>query len=122
MSTDYSYDDQGQFFPFFFVTIATLVAVPVTYSVLKKSTQLESTAPRIDSSFKPKDGDLVDGQRRRQKKRERKLKRIILASLGWAFIVFNVWWIVNTQRIVPKIWDPYEILDVSRVSILSFHL
>ncbi|KAF2150828.1 translocation protein sec63 [Myriangium duriaei CBS 260.36] len=116
MSTDYSYDDQGQFFPFFFVTLSALVVIPVTYSVLKPSTQLESTAPKIDSSFKPKDGDLVEGQKRRQKKRERKLKRMLLAVAGWAFIAFNVWWMVNTQRLVPKIWDPYEILDVKRGS------
>lgn len=114
MSTDYSYDDQGQFFPFFFVTLSALVVIPVTYSVLKPSTELESTAPKINSNFKPKEGDLVDFQKRRQKKRERKLKRIVLVVLGWAFIAFNVWWMLNTQRLVLKIWDPYEILDMSR--------
>jgi preprotein translocase subunit Sec63 len=37
MSTEYNYDDQGQFFPFFFVTVAGLVTLPVTYSLLKPS-------------------------------------------------------------------------------------
>lgn len=37
MSTEYNYDEQGQFFPFFFVTIAGLVTLPVTYSLLKPS-------------------------------------------------------------------------------------
>ena len=115
MSTDYSYDDQGQFFPFFFVTLSALVTIPVTYSALKPSNELESTAPKISSDFKPKDAELVENQRRKQKKKERRVKRLILAALGWAFIAVNVWWMVNTQRIAPKIWDPYEILDVSRV-------
>ncbi|PNS17304.1 hypothetical protein CAC42_6987 [Sphaceloma murrayae] len=113
MSNDYSYDQEGQFFPFFFVTLSALVVVPVTYSALKKSTELENTAPRIDSGFKPKDADLVEGQKRKQKKRERKLKRMILAVVGWAFIAFNVWWMINTTRSAPKIWDPYDILGIA---------
>ncbi|KAF4548674.1 putative translocation protein sec63 [Elsinoe fawcettii] len=113
MSSDYSYDDQGQFFPYFFVTLSALVVVPVTYSVLKKSTELESTAPRIESGFKPKDADLVEGQRRRQKKRERRLKRMILAVGGWLFIAFNIWWMINTTRTATKIWDPYDILGIA---------
>lgn len=116
MSTDYSYDDQGQFFPFFFVTLSALVVIPVTYSALKPSTQLESTAPKIISDYKPKDADSVEGQKRKQKKKERKLKRMILSVIGWAFIAFNVWWMMNTQRTALKLWDPYEILDVTRVS------
>ncbi|KAG8624364.1 hypothetical protein KVT40_007431 [Elsinoe batatas] len=113
MSSDYSYDDQGQFFPYFFVTLSALVVIPVTYSVLKKSTELENTAPRIDSGFKPKDADLVEEQRRRQKKRERKMKRIILAVGGWIFIAFNIWWMANTTRTSAKIWDPYDILGIA---------
>jgi len=116
MSTDYSYDDQGQFFPYFFVTVSALVIVPVTYSALKPRKELENTAPKIQSDFKPQHADLVDGQRRKQRKRERKVKRIILAAVGWAFIALNVYWMVTVQRTAPKIWDPYEILGVDRVS------
>ncbi|KAI4206026.1 MAG: hypothetical protein LQ346_001336 [Caloplaca aetnensis] len=35
MSTDYTYDEQGQFFPYFILTISALVTVPLTYSLLK---------------------------------------------------------------------------------------
>jgi len=116
MSTDYSYDDQGQFFPYFFVTVSALVIVPVTYSALKPRKELENTAPKIQSGFKPEHADLVDGQRRKQRKRERKVKRIILAAVGWAFIALNVYWMATVQRTAPKIWDPYEILGIDRVS------
>lgn len=37
MSQDYTYDEQGQFYPVFVLTVAALVAVPTTYSVLKPS-------------------------------------------------------------------------------------
>lgn len=115
MSTDYQYDDQGQFYPFFFVTLSALVVIPTTWSALKPSTELENTAPRIDSAFKPKDAEFVDNQRLRQKKRERRVKRLSLAIIGWLFIAVNIYLMITTQRTAPKIWNPYEILDVSMV-------
>jgi len=35
--TDYNYDEQGQFFPYFILTITTLVTVPTTISFLRPS-------------------------------------------------------------------------------------
>ena len=67
--TDYSYDAEGQFFPFFMLTIVGLVTIPLTYNVLKPSTELEQTAAKIESDFKPKDDDLIQAQRRRQKRK-----------------------------------------------------
>ncbi|KAJ4167174.1 secretory subunit [Fusarium oxysporum] len=32
MSSDYSYDEQGQFFPFFILTLTGIVTVPLTYT------------------------------------------------------------------------------------------
>src|SRR3954447_16483455 len=43
----------------------------------------ENTAPRIHSDFKPPHADLVEGQKRKQKRRERKLKRMIAVILGY---------------------------------------
>jgi translocation protein SEC63 len=37
MSTDYTYDDKGQFFPFFVLTLSGLVTLPLTYNLLKPS-------------------------------------------------------------------------------------
>ncbi|KAK8211439.1 secretory subunit [Zalaria obscura] len=112
MSSEYSYDEEGQFFPFFIVTVAGLVTIPVTYSLLRKSTDLENTAPRIKSSFQPEHADLIDGHRRKQKRRERKHKRMIAALVGWAMIAYMVYLMSVTARSTPKIWNPYEILDV----------
>lgn len=76
---------------------------------------LENTAPRIESSFTPEHVDLIEGQRRRQKRRERKLKRIIAAAVGWATIALMIYLMAVTTRSQPKIWDPYEILDIPMV-------
>ncbi|KAF1347755.1 molecular chaperone [Delphinella strobiligena] len=113
MSTEYNYDDQGQFFPFFFVTVAGLVTLPVTYSLLRPSkAELENTAPRIQSSYEPEHADLIEGQRRRQKRRERKVKRMIVAASGWAFMGLMIYLMSVTARSIPQIWDPYEILGI----------
>ncbi|CAF9925760.1 MAG: secretory subunit [Heterodermia speciosa] len=116
MSTDYNYDEQGQFFPYFILTIAGLITVPLSYSLLKPSKDLEITAPRIKSDFKPRDEDLIQGQKRKQWRRERRIKRIITVAVGYLVIAWMAYLIMVTKTTAPKIWDPYNILDISRSS------
>ncbi|ELR04353.1 secretory subunit [Pseudogymnoascus destructans] len=111
--TDYSYDEQGQFFPFFVLTVTAIVTIPLTYSVLKPSSDPGATAPRILSDFKPKHADLIEAQRKKQRRRERKLKRMVTVILGWAMIGFMAYLIHVTARTITKIWNPYDILGVS---------
>jgi translocation protein SEC63 len=115
MSTDYNYDEQGQFFPYFILTITGLITLPLTYSVLRSSKDLENTAPRIRSDYKPKEADLIDGQKRKQKRRARKLKRMLFSAGGWCLMGYMVYLIIVTARTIPTIWDPYDVLGVSRV-------
>jgi translocation protein SEC63 len=117
--TDYNYDDNGQFFPFFILTLTGLVTLPLTYNVLKKNEDIESTAPRIKSDFKPKHDDLIQAQRRAQKRKEFKMKRTIAVILGYLVMAWMVYKIIVTKRIMPKIWDPYEILGLSRVGVMN---
>ena len=129
---------QGQFFPYFILTITGLITFPLTYSLLKPSkgmlppkplqlycgpyaneprtgTDPENTAPRIHSDFKPPHVDLVEGQKRKQKRRERKLKRMIAVTVGYLLMGYMVYLIAVTAKTIPKIWDPYDILGISRV-------
>ena len=87
----------------------------MTYNILKPSSDPGATAPRIKSGFQPEHADLIDGQRKAQKRRERKLKRIIAVIVGWLLIGFMAYLIVVTARTIPKIWNPYDILGVSEV-------
>ncbi|KAF2749449.1 hypothetical protein M011DRAFT_465897 [Sporormia fimetaria CBS 119925] len=112
--TDYNYDEQGQFFPYFILTITSLVTIPVTYSLLKPSKELESTATRISSDFKPEHADLIEGQRKKQKRRERRLKRFFVSVGGWAIMAWMTYLMFTTAEINEKIWDPYEVLGLSR--------
>ncbi|KAI4155141.1 MAG: hypothetical protein LQ341_000238 [Variospora aurantia] len=114
MSTDYTYDEQGQFFPYFILTISALVTLPLTYSLLKPTKELENTAPRIKSGFRPPDENLIQGQKRKQWRRERRLKRIITVVVGYASMAVMLYLIAVTKTTLPKIWDPYDILEIPR--------
>lgn len=112
--TDYNYDEQGQFFPFFILTVTTLVTVPTTISFLRPSKELENTGTRIDSNFTPEHADLIQGQRKKQKRLERRIKRGLVMLGGWALNAAMVYLILVTSRTTPDVWDPYEVLGVSR--------
>ena len=77
--------------------------------------ELENTAPRIKSDFRPKDEDLIQGQKRKQWRRERRLKRMITVAAGYMVMGWMIYLIMVTARTIPKIWDPYNILGISRV-------
>jgi translocation protein SEC63 len=115
-STDYNYDEAGQFFPYFILTIAAIVTVPTTYSWLRPRKELENTAPRIHTEYRPDDADLIDTVKGRQRRRERKTKRMLLSVVGWTTMAFMVYLIIVTARSVPNIWDPYEVLGIGYVS------
>ncbi|KAJ5682752.1 hypothetical protein N7462_005917 [Penicillium macrosclerotiorum] len=140
MSSDYTYDEQGQFFPFFILTLSGLVTLPLTYNLLRPSKgetlqitsvldigrvlyqntdlrtlkELENTAPRIISDFKPQHADLVEAQKRKRLRKERRIKRIVTVIIGYIVMAWMVYLIMVTARSVAKVYDPYEILGVSR--------
>ncbi|KAI9166596.1 translocation complex component [Paramyrothecium foliicola] len=116
MSSEYSYDDQAQFFPFFILTVSALVTVPLTYTLLRPSKDDEKLAPRIQTTYKPQDGDVVAAIRSAQKRKQRRIKRTLAVIVGWALIGAMAYLIMVTQRTVPKIWNPYDILGISETA------
>lgn len=120
-STDYNYDAESQFYPFFVATVAGIITIPLTYSAFKPSKEAVNTAPRIHSDFRPDEADVIEKQRRKQKRAERKLKRMIASFAGWAVIAVMIYLMFNTSRTAPKVWDPYEVLGLSHVSGNAAH-
>lgn len=50
------------------------------------------------------------------------MKRIVTVVIGYAVMGWMIYLILVTQRTVPKIWDPYDILGISRVSLFRIAL
>lgn len=114
MSSEYNYDDDAQFFPFFFLTVTSLITIPLTYSLLRAPSDgaAPSKAPKIDSPYQPNNADIIDTQRAKQKRKEMRLKRMLTAATGWIVMAYMVYLMVVTARHAPKIWNPYDILDI----------
>ncbi|ROT36050.1 translocation protein sec63 [Sodiomyces alkalinus F11] len=113
MSSGYSYDEQGQFFPIFILTLTSLITLPLTYTLVSPAKDLEATAPRIKSDYKPEHDDILQSLRQAQKRKQRRVLRTVFVLAGWALMAFMVYLIVTTQRTAPKIWNPYDILGIS---------
>jgi translocation protein SEC63 len=84
--------------------------------------ELENTGARIDSDFVPEHDDLIQGQRKKQKRLERRIKRGVLMVAGWTMIAAMIYLILVTARLTPDIWDPYDVLGVSRVRTSSLRV
>ena len=114
MSSEYNYDTDAQFFPFFVLTVTSLVTLPLTYTLLRAPSDLSnsSKATQISSSYQPKNADLIDVQRAKEKRKELRLKRILTAATGWLVMAYMVYLMVVTARSTPKVWNPYDILDI----------
>lgn len=115
MSSDYNYDTDAQFFPFFVLTITSLVTFPLSYTLLRSPTDYTSLGKgsQITSSYQPHNVDVIDTQRAKEKRKELRLKRILTAATGWLVMAYMVYLMIVTARTVPKIWNPYDILQVS---------
>lgn len=117
MSSEYSYDEQGQFFPFYILTIVALITLPLTYGLLAPSTDAAATATRIQTDYKAPDAELVAKLRQAQKRRQRKIKRIVFVVIGWLVMALMVYLIMVRARTTTKIWNPYDILGISEVRV-----
>ncbi|KAK5128885.1 hypothetical protein LTR85_000218 [Meristemomyces frigidus] len=115
MSSEYNYDPDAQFFPFFVLTITSLVTLPLTYTLLRApstTTGGSSKASHITSAYQPEHADIIETQRAKQKRKERRLKRLLTAATGWVVMAYMVYLMYVTARAAPTVWNPYDILDI----------
>lgn len=114
MSNEYNYDNDAQFFPFFVLTVTSLITVPLTYSLLRSPRDVSTlqNAGHIESDYKPLHDDIITAQRAKQKRKEVRMKRIITAISGWVVMAYMVYLVMTTTREAATIWNPFDILDV----------
>ena len=112
-----------------------LILVPLTYSTFAPSKRmhslenaqdqtlthiesLSSKSPLVKTGYRPPNAQLIDAARKRQAKRERRLKRLVTVVLGWSLFGYMVYLIATTKPGISKLWDPYEILGLSTVCVM----
>ncbi|OTA31637.1 hypothetical protein BTJ68_08132 [Hortaea werneckii EXF-2000] len=115
MSSEYNYDADAQFFPFFVLTVSSLITLPLTYSLLRSPSDVAGTsskAAHIASPYTPKNADIIQTSRAKQKRKELRLKRMLTAATGWLTMAYMIYLMYVTARAQPTVWNPYDILDI----------
>lgn len=96
-----------------------MVTLPLTYTLVRPSKDDDKLAPRIKTGYKPQHADVIEALRSADKRKQRRVKRAVVVVLGWAIMAGMVYLIMVTQRTIPKIWNPYDILGISDVGWLK---
>jgi translocation protein SEC63 len=115
MSSDYSYDEEGTLWPFFVFTLSGLVTLPLSYVLYKGTRDPAASFPRIKSDYQPKNAEVIDATRKKDRRKENKLWLVCLVVLGWSVMAYTMYLIYVTPVTVRSIWNPYDILGISEV-------
>lgn len=116
MGSDYAYDEEAQFFPYFVLTLTSLVTLPLTWTVLSPSKNPDAASQRgkAATAYETEHGlSEVRSQRTAQRRKMRRVKRTIFILLGWAVMGLMVYLILVTKTITPEVWNPYDILQIA---------
>ncbi|CAK7204633.1 secretory subunit [Sporothrix eucalyptigena] len=114
MAVDYDYDETGQLWPFFVFTLAIIITLPLTYVLLKGLGNPADVFPRVASKFRHNHSDLVDAERAKYRRQQRRLGLILAVAVGWATIGYMLYLIQFAEAYkVERIWNPYDILGIA---------
>jgi len=116
MSTDYAYDEEGHLWPFFVFTLALIVTVPLTFSLVNRSRDPAAAFKRIHTNYKHRNSDLVDSLRKKEKRKNRKIWLTLAVMVGWAVMGYMLYLIQTTEAPIAKLWNPYDILGISEAA------
>lgn len=115
MSSDYSYDEEGTLWPFFVFTLTSLITLPLTYVLVNRTRDPAASFPRIKSDYRAKYSDLVDAQRKQERRKQRKIWLALMVVAGWSIMAYTMYLIYVTPAPARKLWNPYDILGLSEV-------
>ncbi len=120
MASDYTYDESGQLWPYFVFTLSCIITLPLTYVLTTSGRDTAALFPRIKTDYRPEHAELVEAQRAKDKRKQRRLGLAVAVVVGWAIMAYMMYLIQTTE--VPaaqKLWNPYDILGISEVCLLK---
>lgn len=116
MSNEYNYDASAQFFPFFVITLTSIITIPLTYSLIRSPTNTAATTiqPKYvaSSSLPQETADIIALEKAKAKRKERRTKRMTVALVGWLTMAWMAYLMYTVQRDAPTVWNPYDILNI----------
>ncbi|EPY52862.1 ER protein translocation subcomplex subunit Sec63 [Schizosaccharomyces cryophilus OY26] len=107
MSSEYKYDEQGQFFPVFLLVGVSCFILPMTFSTFfgRITSKKNESVSDPFTAYRPKDV---------LKKKEPKIRlRHFIILIGWVVIGYLSYRIAYT-KLSFNVWDPYEILGIPK--------
>ncbi|KAK9459113.1 uncharacterized protein V1516DRAFT_680994 [Lipomyces oligophaga] len=110
----YSYDENAEVWPYFAMTLLSLVLVPTTYKISSKALKTEGpTYSKLETLYKPSNHALLSKIRKRHSQSKTFTKGNIAIIIGW-IIFAAIAVLVYTQETPEdlKRFDPYEILGI----------
>ncbi|KAL5612738.1 hypothetical protein BROUX41_004177 [Berkeleyomyces rouxiae] len=114
MSSEYSYDEDLQFFPFFAGAAAAVVAIPLTINLFSSSPDITAKTPHIATDFKAEHHDVIKGLRASQKRKNRKVKTALVAILAWIALGVSIYLVsIRAEPEDIALYNPYDILGLA---------
>ncbi|OAA58610.1 protein translocation complex component [Niveomyces insectorum RCEF 264] len=114
MSSDYNYDETGQLWPFFVFTLAFIITLPLTYFLVSRAGDPAAVFPRIQTDYRPPHADLVDAERKKYRRQQRRLGLALAVAVGWATMGYMMYLIHYTDApAAQRVWNPYDILGIA---------
>lgn len=113
----YSYDEESDVWPYFAVTLGSLVLVPWTLSAVYPvlcPPKTQATLPKGVTPFRPPHAADIDSFQSKQRRGKLLSKRNVALVAGWAALIGALVFISQQEvKVKADTFDPYEILGIS---------
>ncbi|KAK9244622.1 hypothetical protein V1506DRAFT_507302 [Lipomyces tetrasporus] len=110
----YSYDENAEVWPYFAMTLLSLVLLPSTWKAAIRAVKPDKDySPKFENGYKPENYEEVEKFRKKNRKSKIFTKTNIFIAIGWIILVV-VAYFIHTQETPEdrKRFDPYEILGI----------
>ncbi|KAK9490707.1 hypothetical protein V1508DRAFT_399623 [Lipomyces doorenjongii] len=110
----YSYDENAEVWPYFAMTLLSLVLLPSTWKATIRVMKPEKNySPKFENGYKPENYDDVEKFRMKNRKSKIFTKTNIFIALGWIILIVVAYFIHSQETPEDlKRFDPYEILGI----------
>lgn len=120
MASEYTYDEEGDTWPFFVLAILTFVLVPLTWRWVSRLTSTAGTPNKLikgslsddHASVGVENAAQITRYNRRQKLARVFNKTLVVLILGWATVAYVALYCTKEADLLSA-FDPYEILEVA---------